>query len=56
MEGLRRPLARRGSRACAVCVAETGTGSLHALRSRAGSVPRVGPASRHGQLLRGSDR
>lgn len=35
---------------------ETGVRSLHALRSRAGSMPGVGPAARHGQLLRGSDR
>lgn len=35
---------------------EAGVGSLHALRSRPRSVPRVGPATRHGQLLWGSDR
>lgn len=35
---------------------ETGVRSLHALRSRTGSVPGVRPATRHGQLLRGSYR
>lgn len=35
---------------------ETGAGSLHALRSRTRSVPGVGPAARHGQLLWGSYR
>ena len=35
---------------------ETGVGSLHALRSRTRSVPGVGPATRHGQLLWGSYR
>lgn len=39
-----------------LCFTEAGVGSLHALRSRPRSVPGVGPATRHGQLLWGSDR